>query len=374
MIESAKFAHTIKNLINAGPLWLWAFIGAFFIIFFVALFFAGLATYIERKVAADFQDRIGPNRVGRWGLLQFIADAIKMLGKEDFLPLKADRFLFFFSPFLAVTAPLSAFAVLPFGEYLIGGDVNVGLFYILAVTTLVVPALLLGAWSSANKWSLLGGMRAGAQLVSYEIPVTLSMLPAIIISGTLQIGSIVEQQNWSWSLEKIEFFHFWNVFHNPFSFISFFLLFIAGVAEANRLPFDLPEAESELVSGYNTEFATLRWGLFMIGEYSEIFVMCSVGTALYLGGWQLPLINISSLPLLLVIVIEFLVFLAKVLFLVFVVMWLRWTFPRLRVDQLMEFCWKGLVPISIFCVIGTLIWMLVFNGNSLAQLIMRGLN
>lgn len=373
-ITSAEFAHTLHEWIGTGPLWLYAAVSAFLVIYLLALPFGGFATYLERKLAADFQDRIGPNRVGPIGLLQFLADGVKMLTKEDFVPKDADKFLFNLAPILVVAGTCSAFAALPLSKYLVGADVNIGVFYILAVTTLVAPGILLGSWSSNNKWSLLGGLRGAAQIVSYEIPVALAILPIILVSGTLQVGEIVEQQNWAMAGgEAAAKYHFWNLFHNPFTFVSAFLFFIAGLAETNRIPFDLPEAESELVSGFNTEFSGIRFGLYALGEFAEVFVMSAVVTALFLGGWHIPFVDLEQLgitfPKGLVIAVQFGAFLTKTMLLVFVVMWLRWTLPRLRVDQLMGMCWKGLVPLCLFNVFGTALWMWAFKGQSIAQLI-----
>lgn len=376
-MNTAVFAHTLHNWIGIGPLWVWAALSAFLIIYLLALPFGGLATYVERKIAADIQDRIGPNRVGPYGIFQFFADAVKMLAKEDFIPPGADKFLFSLAPVLVVMGAVSAFAVLPLGKYLVGADVNIGIFFLFAMSTLVAPGILLGSWSSQNKWSLLGGLRAAAQIVSYEIPVALSVLPVILISGTLQVGQIVEQQGWVWTLENFSQTHFWNGFHNPFCFFAMILLFVAGLAETNRIPFDLPEAESELVSGFNTEFSGMRFGLYALAEFAEVFVMSSAVTALYLGGWHLPFLDIEQMgfvmPMGLVILIQFTVYMVKALALVFVVMWLRWTLPRLRVDQLMGFCWKGLVPFAFINLLGTAIWMWFFKGRSLAQLLLKGM-
>ncbi len=377
-MESAAFAHSLQAWtapwIGIWPLWFWAFVSAFLVIYLLALPFGGIATYAERKIAADIQDRIGPNRVGPLGILQFLADAVKMISKEDFVPTGGDRFLFNLAPVLVVAGVVAAFAALPLGQYLIGADLNIGVLYIFAVTTIAVPGILLGSWGSQNKWSLLGGLRGAAQIVSYEIPVALSILPAVMVSGTLQVGLIVEQQGWSWATESMAQYHFWNVFHNPFTFIAMFLLFTGGLAETNRIPFDLPEAESELVSGFNTEFSGMRFGLYALGEFCEVFVMSAIVTALYLGGWHVPFVNITqlgvTLPVVLVVVVQLTFFMLKTLTLVFVVMWLRWTLPRLRVDQLMGLCWKGLVPLALMNILGTAIWMWVFKGQSLAQLIL----
>jgi len=373
--QSAMMAHTLENAVGFLPLWAWAAVSALLVIYLLALPFGGLATYVERKIAADIQDRIGPNRVGPLGILQFLADAVKMISKEDFIPLGADKFLFNLAPVLVVAGTCAAFAVLPLGKDIMGADLNIGVFYVLAVTTIIVPGILLGSWGSQNKWSLLGGLRAAAQIVSYEIPVSLSILPIILISGTLQVSTIVELQGWTWGTENLQNFHFWNAFHNPFTFISMFLLFTGGLAETNRIPFDLPEAESELVSGFNTEFSGMRFGLYALGEFCEVFVMSALVTTLFLGGWQVPFINLAelgfTLPMPLIIVIQLTMFMLKTLGLVFVVMWLRWTLPRLRVDQLMGLCWKGLVPLALINVLGTALWMWIFKGQSMAQLVMK---
>jgi NADH-quinone oxidoreductase subunit H len=375
MEHSTAFAYSLQNWVGVGPLWIWAAVSAFMVIFLLALPFGGMATYVERKVAADLQDRIGPNRVGPYGILQFIADAVKMLAKEDFVPPGGDRFLFNLAPVFVVTGACAAFAALPLGRSLLAADLNIGVFYILAVTTLIAPGILLGSWASENKWSLLGGLRAAAQIVSYEIPVALAILPVILVSGTLQIGQIVDQQGWAWSAEGMKNYHFWNLFHNPFMFFSAFFLFIGGLAETNRIPFDLPEAESELVSGFNTEFSGMRFGLYALAEFADVFVMSAVLTALYLGGWQIPFLNLEhlwvTLPEGFIALVHFSMFMMKTLFIVFVVMWLRWTLPRLRVDQLMGLCWKGLVPLALINVLGTAIWMLVFHGQSIAQLVFK---
>lgn len=372
-MNSAPFAASLQTWVGFGPIWLWALASAVLVIFLLALPFGGLATYAERKIAADIQDRIGPNRVGPYGILQFLADAVKMLAKEDFIPAGADRWLFNLAPVLVVTGACAAFAVLPLGKNLVGADVNIGVLFLFSVTTLIAPGILLGAWSSANKWSLLGGLRAAAQIVSYEVPVLLSILPIILISGTLQVGSIVEQQGWSWSAANFADYHFWNAFHNPFTLFAMLLFFIGGLAETNRIPFDLPEAESELVSGFNTEFSGMRFGLYALAEFADVFVMAGIVTALYLGGWQLPFfapeLVFPNMASGLLAAIHFSVFMGKTLFIVFVVMWIRWTLPRLRVDQLTGLCWKGLVPLSLLNLLGTAVWLWVFRGQSAAQLL-----
>ncbi len=374
-MNSANFANSLQGWVGIGPIWVWALVSALAVIFLLALPFGGFATYVERKIAADMQDRVGPNRVGPYGILQFIADAVKMLGKEDFIPLGCDKFLYNLAPVLVVMGACAAFAALPLSKLLMGADLNIGIFFLLSSTTLIAPGILLGSWSTANKWSLLGGLRAAAQIVSYEIPVALSILPVILISGTLQIGRMVELQGWSWAAEGANSGHFWNAFHNPFTFVAMILLFIGGLAETNRIPFDLPESESELVSGFNTEFSGMRFGLYALAEFADVFVMCAMVVALYLGGWQLPFINLENLwvtlPSGLIAIIQLSMFLGKTFFLVFVVMWLRWTLPRLRVDQLMGLCWKGLVPLALINIVGTAAWMWIFKGQSIAQLVYK---
>lgn len=371
-ITSANFAHSLQTWTGVGPVWVWALVSAVLVIFLLALPFGGLATYVERKIAADMQDRIGPNRVGPLGILQFLADAVKMISKEDFIPRGGDLFLYNIAPCLVVMGACGAFAALPLSKYLIGGDVNIGVFYILAVTTIIAPGILLGSWASQNKWSLLGGLRAAAQIVSYEIPVALSILPIVLISGSLQVSQIVDQQGWNTAEEFFKLNHFWNVFHNPFCFVAVFIFFIGGLAETNRIPFDLPEAESELVSGFNTEFSGMRFGMYALAEFVDVFVMAAMVTTLFLGGWQIPFLNIDQLWILptgLIAIVHLTVFMVKTLAIVFVVMWLRWTLPRLRVDQLMGLCWKGLTPLALINVLGTAVWLWVFNGQSLIQVL-----
>lgn len=371
-IASASFAHSLQTWTGVGPIWMWALVSAAVVIGGLALPFGGLATYVERKIAADMQDRIGPNRVGPLGILQFLADAVKMISKEDFIPDGGDTFLYNLAPCLVVMGACGAFAALPLSKYLIGGDLNIGVFYILAVTTIIAPGILLGSWASQNKWSLLGGLRAAAQIVSYEVPVALSILPIVLISGSLQVSQIVDQQGWNTAEEFFKNNHFWNIVHNPFCFVAFFILFIGGLAETNRIPFDLPEAESELVSGFNTEFSGMRFGMYALAEFVDVFVMSAMVTTLFLGGWQIPFLNIDQLWILptgLIAIVHITMFMLKTLFLVFVVMWLRWTLPRLRVDQLMGLCWKGLTPLALINVLGTAVWMWVFKGQSLLQIL-----
>lgn len=357
------------------PMVIFSVLAAVIVILLFAMPVGGLCTYFERKVAADFQERIGPDRVGPLGILQFFADGIKMFLKEDTAAKNADKAIYNLAPCLVMAGSLGAFALVPFAKYAIGADLDIGVFWILALGSLVSLGILLGAWSSDNKWSLIGGMRAAAQIVSFEIPLGLAVLSIIVVTGTTNMLTIVDSQSWPSSVSSG---HFWNVFHNPFVFINFFVYFVAALAECNRTPFDLPEAESELVSGFNTEFSGMRFGLYALAEFADVIMFACVASALFLGGWHLPFANVSSWDLglrvggvnwspLLLTLIMLGIFLAKVAVLVFVVMWIRWTLPRLRVDQLMNLCWKYLIPIGFVNLLGAAIWVWVFKGQSFLQ-------
>ena len=319
----------------------------------------GFGTYAERKISADLQQRIGPNRVGPYGLLQVLADGVKMMTKEDVMPFTADKFLFYLAPLLALVGVFATLAVLPWSSGFIMADLNVGIFYLVAISSLVGVGVFLGGYASNSKWSMLGGMRGASQIISYEIPVTISILAIVTLAGGMSFGTILSGQG---GLP-----HQWFVLHNPFSFIAFFIYFVGALAETHRAPFDLPEAESELVSGYHTEYTGMRFGFFALAEYIEVFVVCGVAAALFLGGSNLPMVKIDVLP---VQIAGTIVFITKTLLLYYVVIWVRWTLPRLRVDQLMSVCWKYLTPIAIFNLCGVAIWMVVFNGRSLADLIL----
>jgi NADH-quinone oxidoreductase subunit H len=319
----------------------------------------GLGTYAERKISADLQQRMGPNRVGPYGILQFLADGVKMMTKEDIMPFNADKMLFYLAPMLALVGVFATLAVLPWSSGFIMADLNVGIFYLVAISSLVGVSVFLGGYASNSKWSMLGGMRGASQIISYEIPVTISILAIVLLAGGMSFGTIVGHQ------KGLPFN--WFIFHNPFAFIAFFIYFIGALAETNRAPFDLPEAESELVSGYHTEYTGMRFGFFALAEYIEVFVVCGVAAALFLGGSNLPFnLNIDIIPTQLV---EVVIFMTKTLLLYYVVIWVRWTFPRLRVDQLMALCWKYLTPIAIFNLVGCAVWVVVFNGHSMAELI-----
>jgi NADH-quinone oxidoreductase subunit H len=319
----------------------------------------GFGTFAERKVSADLQARIGPNRVGPYGILQLLADGIKMISKENIVPRDADKFLFYLAPLLSLFGVFSTFAVFPFSKGLTLSHLNVGVFYLLAISSLVGVGVFLGGYSSNSKWSMLGGMRGASQIISYEIPVTLSIMAIVLISGGLSFDKVIGGQS---ALP-----HNWYIFHNPFTFIGFFVLFVGMLAETNRAPFDLPEAESELVSGYHTEYTGIRFGLFALAEYVEIFIVSGVAVSLFLGGYRIPFPFLEDmLP---GQILQFGTLFIKTCVLYYVVIWIRWTFPRLRVDQLMSVCWKYLTPMAIFNLVGCAIWVVAFDGKSIVDLI-----
>ncbi|MFP6663712.1 MAG: NADH-quinone oxidoreductase subunit NuoH [Deltaproteobacteria bacterium] len=321
---------------------------AFLVLNFIMLN-AGIFSWAERRVWARIQSRVGPNRVGPQGVLQWLADGIKNIMKEDIIPLAADRPLFKAAPYLAMSGFFAAFAALPFSAGLIVADLNVGVLYITAVTALVVVGILMAGWSSNNKWSLLGGIRSAAQIISYEIPAGITIITVVIFTGTLSMQGIIAAQGWApWN---------WFVFSNPFLFVGFFVFYVSLLAEGNRTPFDLPEAESEIVAGAFTEYSGLRSLLFFLVEWGNLYVIGALCATLFLGGWQIPHFTDNAL---LLTVGQLAAFFLKTYFLVFLSMWVRATLPRVRVDQLMSLCWKYLVPISFVNLLGSMLWLVAF--------------
>lgn len=357
--EFLKDLFSFIPFLSSFPLWIYSLLSILGLLFLFVFPFAGTAVYIERKIAGDIQSRIGPNVVGPYGIFQWIADAFKLLLKEDIIPAKADRKLFILSPMIIFVSGAASFAVIPFGENLILANINIGLFYLIAITSMVTLGLIIGGWASNNKWSLLGGLRAAAQVVSYEIPVAICLLTAVLVTGTLDMVEIVKGQSPT----------HWNLFHNPFMLVAASVYFISSLAEVNRTPFDIPEAESELVSGYNTEYSGMRFAIFFLIEYAECFVISAVATTVFLGGWHLPLIDLSWLTLGLRIPLQVIVFMTKSVILVLVMMWIRWTLPRYRVDQLMKLCWEVFVPFSFAALLGTATWMLLFKGKGIPEML-----
>lgn len=338
-------------------------VGGLLLLLFVAPM-AGTLTFVERRVAGKIQSRIGPNRVGPQGVFQFVADGVKLVLKEDIIPDAADSRLFRLAPYIVFVGSFLTFVALPFSQKLIAADLNIGILYIFAVSSIVVVGIIMSGWASNNKWSLLGGMRSAAQIVSYEVPQVLSVLAIILLTGTLGMQGIINAQGWAPQ--------HWFLFHNPFAFIAFFVFFISAVAECNRIPFDIPEAESELVSGYNTEYSGFRFGLFFVAEFANVYVISAIAVALFLGGWNTPFYLPTRIWGLLPSAVNLaglITFLIKTFVLVFVCMWIRWTLPRLRVDQLMTVSWKYMVPIAFFNLVGTAVWMLIWRDKSIAMLI-----
>lgn len=335
-------------------------VGAVFLPFIsvVAMF----SIWAERKVAGHIQSRLGPNRVGPIGLLQSLADGIKLILKEDLIPKDADGFLFRLAPYLAFAPVFAAFVALPFGpEMTFEPRLNVGVFYVLAVLSVEVMGVILAGWASNNKWSVYGAMREACQMVSYEIPLGISIIVAVMACGTLNMVEMSHQQGGG--------IHTWLIYRNPFIFLAFFLYFIASLASNKRAPFDLPESESELVAGFHTEYSGLRFSFFFFAEYAAMFVVGGIQTSLFLGGWNDPfglvgyfhkefLNNNNTVGVLLVNVIAATIFTVKAGTIMFVQMWLRWTLPRPRIDQVLYACVKVLLPLSCIILLGAALWQL----------------
>jgi NADH-quinone oxidoreductase subunit H len=305
---------------------------------------------LERKVAAYMQDRLGPNRVGPFGLLQPIADGLKFLLKEDLIPDRADKVLYLAAPSIAVMTALLAFAVVPFGptslapdadayQFVIAPRVDVGVVLIFAITSLTVYAIILGGWSSNNKYSLIGALRSSAQLVSYEIPMGMSVLGVVVLTGSLNLERIIAHQTIAG----------WNIFFQP---VGFLLFMISAFAECNRLPFDLPEAEQELVGGYHTEYSALKFGMFFLGEYTHMITTSFLMAVIFLGGWHFPGIPETGW---LAIVLQLAVLWAKATLFILFYMFVRWTLPRFRFDQLMALAWRGLIPLALANLVGVMV-------------------
>jgi len=324
-----------------------------FYLFFL-LIFVVFAVYAERKTAAFIQNRLGPMEVGPKGILQTVADLLKMLQKEDVKADAVDKLPFLLAPFIVFAAIFAGFSVLPLNANVSGSSISGGLFLLLAIISLDVFGILMAGWASNNKYSLYGAMRSVAQIISYEVPIGLSVLCVVLITGTLDLQEMSIQQAGNGFIN-------WNIISHPVLLIPFLIFFIAALAESNRTPFDLPESESELVAGYHTEYSGFRWGIFMLSEYGMMLLLSIVATILFFGGWSSPIPNLGSVALYdwtSGVYWGTFWLLSKSLMLVFVQMWVRWTLPRLRVDQLMSLSWKYLTPLSLLMLFVCGIWKL----------------
>jgi len=312
---------------------------------FVVLNGALVQIYLERKIQALIQDRVGPIHTGPFGLLQTIADALKLIGKEDIRARVTDKWFFLAAPLIVFSPMLASFAVLPFAPGLVGADLDIGLLYLTTLGSMTVLGIVIAGWASNNKYSLIGGLRSAGQLVSYEVPQILSLVTVVLVTGSLSMVAITESQPGLLV----------NLLVLPLAFVTYL---IAALAETNRNPFDLPEAESELVAGFLTEYSGMRWGVFFVAEYGEVTVVSSIMTTLWLGGWHGP--GVDALP-----VLGVLWFTLKTYAIVLAFMWIRATLPRLRIDQLMSFCWKGLIPATLANIVVTAVLLLAFPGTLL---------
>jgi NADH-quinone oxidoreductase subunit H len=323
---------------------------------------SGMTVWYEMRLSSRMQSRVGYNRVGAGGAFQWIADAVKLLLKEDLIPAEADQLLYRSAPYFVLAGFTLTFVALPFGQGLIAADLNVGIFYLTAVTALVVVGILIAGWASNSKWALFGGIRAAAQVVSYEIPAGIAVMVPILMAGSLSMQDIIKAQGampWEW------FF-----FRNPAAAGAFVIFFISQLAEGNRTPFDLPEAESELVAGYLSEYSGFRFAIYFLVEFGNLWVMSAISATLFFGGWQVPFVTeqdyvnamgAGSFPALAwwgLQALSMIVFVVKTLLVMQVVIWVRWTLPRIRIDQMMSLCWKYLVPAAFTMFVFTLLWQI----------------
>jgi len=327
------------------------------IIFVVSLGIAAYSTYGERKVAAFLQDRVGPDRAGPFGLLQPLADGVKMFLKEEIIPTASNKFLFILGPCIFMTTALMTSAIIPWGKsFQISGhefnlqvaDLNVGILYLFAVVSLGGYGIMIGGWASNNKFALLGALRASSQMISYELAMGMAIVSLLLMNNSLSLREIVDGQ---------QGFH-WNVFYQPLGFLIFLT---CAFAECNRAPFDLPESESELVGGYHTEYSSMKLGLYLFAEYINMFISSAIISSLYFGGYHFPFIDSLNLSPNIAALVSVCVLFAKIIFFIFFFMWVRWTLPRFRYDQLMRLGWMVLIPLSILNVLITGAWLTFFK-------------
>lgn len=342
MLDFSIITGWVDGVLNSFmPAGLALFVECLIIGICIMLMYAILAIimiFMERKVCAAFQCRLGPNRVGPFGTIQVFADVIKMLIKEIIIIKHSDKLLYNLAPYIVIVASLLSFSCLPIDKGLEVLDFNVGVFFLMAASSIGIVGILLAGWSSNNKFSLIGAMRSGAQMISYELSVGLSILTIMVLTDTMQFSEIVERQADGWFIFKG---------HLP-ALIAFIIYLIAGNAEVNRGPFDLPEAESELTAGYHTEYSGMHFGLFYVAEFVNLFIIAGVATTIFLGGWMpFHIVGLDAFNDIMNYIPGFVWFFAKSFFVVFLLMWIKWTFPRLRVDQILTLEWKYLVPISL---------------------------
>lgn len=333
--------------------------GLVVLVFLVSLGIAAYSTYAERKVAAFMQDRVGPDRAGPFGLLQPIADGVKMFMKEEIIPASADKALFILGPSVMMMTACMTGVVIPWGDTLmINGtaypvqitDVNIGILYVFGVVSIGVYGIMIGGWASNNKYSLMGAIRASSQMISYELAMGLSIIALVMTTGTLSIREIVEQQQGM----------NWNIFVQP---LGFLLFIVCAFAECNRTPFDLPECETELVGGYHTEYSSMKLGFYLFAEYINMFISSAIIASLYFGGYNFPFMDQLDLPQNVMTLIGTGVFFAKIFFFIFFFMWIRWTIPRFRYDQLMHLGWRVMIPLALVNILLTAGYVLWKNGQ-----------
>jgi NADH-quinone oxidoreductase subunit H len=333
------------------------------VVFGVTLFVAAYSTYAERKVAAFLQDRVGPDRAGPFGILQPLADGLKFIMKEEIIPVVSNKLLFVLGPSIAMLTALMAGVVIPWGNTLvIGGeeyvlqiaDINIGILYVFGVVSIGVYGIMIGGWASNNKFSLLGAIRASAQMISYEVAMGLAIIALILMTGTLSLREITLLQSGGVGSE----WNFWNVVYQP---VGFLIFLICAFAECNRTPFDLPECETELVGGYHTEYSSMKLGFYLFAEYINMFISSAVMATLYFGGYNFPFMNDLGLDHNVITILGTIVLLLKIAFFIFFFMWIRWTIPRFRYDQLMNLGWRILIPLSLVNILITGIVVLIFK-------------
>lgn len=360
-LELTKFLAAIDNFLHSYFAPGWAIVvegilvGAMILVMYALI--ALVMIYIERKIAAFFQARLGPNRVGKYGIFQSLADMIKILIKEVIHIKKADKFLFFVAPFFVIVSSVLAFGELPFGINLHALDFNIGVFYLLSVSSLGIIGILLAGWSSNNKYSMIGAMRSGAQFISYELSAGFALMTIVVLSGSMQFSEIIEGQRYCWNLFNG---------HLP-ALIAFIIYLISGHAETNRGPFDLPEAESELTAGYHTEYSGLQFGFFYLSEYLNMFIVAAVAATLFLGGWMpIQIKGWEAFNQVMWYIPSWVWFIGKAGILMFISLWVRWSFPRLRIDLLLNLEWKYLLPINLVNML--VMVMIVLSGFTLTDL------